>query len=377
VAERGNFAPGFAHLDRDDRIPSWRELISRVHEHGCPYIVQIGFAGRNRELAGIQYEKGLSSTDKADLFRGFACVRMTVEQIAEVVDDFAQAAGRAREAGADGIELHGANGFVITQFLSKEINDRTDEYGGSLENRARFPLEIVRAVRAQVGDDFHVQFKISAREHMRELYPWGSDGNTLAESIQVCRWLEEAGVDAFSISTGTAFPHPRMPPGRMPLEEFARGAELATSGEHPFRNLILFRTPVKYLVRAFWERPARGREEGLLLPDAEAVKRAVSVPVFCVGGFQTASVIRDALERGRCDAAIMARGLLANPDLVRMFEQGIDRPPKPCTYCNKCLLKLLEHPVGCYDESRFASRADMHREIMSFFDPEPAADAGD
>src|SRR5206468_12940134 len=112
------------------------------------------------------------------------CVAMTKPEIAEVVECFAQAARRAREAGADGIEIHGCNGYLITQFLSSAINDRDDEWGGSLENRARFALEIVRAIRAEVGDDYHLQFKISAVEHNDELFPWAAKGHTLEQSFQ-------------------------------------------------------------------------------------------------------------------------------------------------------------------------------------------------
>jgi 2,4-dienoyl-CoA reductase (NADPH2) len=143
---------------------------------------------------------------------------MTKADIAEVVECFAQAARRAREAGADGIEIHGCNGYLITQFLSSAINDRTDEYGGSLENRARFALDIVRAIRSEVGDDYHLQFKISAVEYNDELFPWQRAGNTLAESVQVCRWLEEAGVDGFHVSSGASFPHPRNPAGTFPID---------------------------------------------------------------------------------------------------------------------------------------------------------------
>ena len=90
---------------------------------------------------------------------------MTMAQIRETVEAFAEGARRAREAGLDGVELHGANGYLITQFLSSAINDRKDEYGGSLENRARFVLDIVRAIRKRVGNDFHLQMKISVQEH--------------------------------------------------------------------------------------------------------------------------------------------------------------------------------------------------------------------
>ena len=140
---------------------------------------------------------------------------MTIADIKEVVNAFAEGARRAREAGLDGVELHGANGYLITQFLSSAINDRKDEYGGSLENRARFVLEIVRAIRARVGSDFHLQMKISAVEHNNALLVLKREGagNTLQDSIQVCKWLVEAGVDAIHVSTGSSFPHPRNPAG--------------------------------------------------------------------------------------------------------------------------------------------------------------------
>ena len=130
-----------------------------------------------------------------------------------MVGYFAEGARRAREAGLDGVELHGANGYLITQFLSSAINDRKDEYGGSLENRARFVLDIVKAVRAKVGNDFHFQMKISAQEYADALTPLhiGSSGNTLEDSIQVCKWLVEAGIDAIHVSTRRLLPAPEEP----------------------------------------------------------------------------------------------------------------------------------------------------------------------
>jgi 2,4-dienoyl-CoA reductase (NADPH2) len=101
----------------------------------------------------------------------------------------------------------------------------------------------------------------------------------------------------------------------------------------------------------------------------------VSIPVLCTGGFQTASVIRTAIERGDCDAVTMGRTLIANPDLPQLFAQGHDRAPRPCTYCNKCLFNVLENPLGCYDESRYASREEMIAQIMSVYDPPPFVEA--
>jgi 2,4-dienoyl-CoA reductase (NADPH2) len=120
-----------------------------------------------------------------------------------------------------------------------------------------------------------------------------------------------------------------------------------------------------------WTRARGERIEGINLDDSRAIKQAVTIPVICTGGFQTASVIRNAIQEGACDAVSIARPLLANNDLVRLFEAGLDRPPKPCTYCNKCLTNVLENPLGCYEESRFESREAMISQILSVYEPAP------
>jgi 2,4-dienoyl-CoA reductase-like NADH-dependent reductase (Old Yellow Enzyme family) len=374
VHPRGLIVPGYAHLDRDDVVPSWRELGKRVREHGAKYVVQIAYSGRQRDIGGIVYPVGLSSTDKPEPVHGLPCERMTKEQIAEVVEDFAQAARRAREAELDGIEIHGCNGYLITQFLSPAINDRDDEYGGSLENRARFALEIVRAIRREIGDDFHLQFKISVIDDNDALFPWQPSGTTVHESIQVCRWLQEAGVDGFHVSSGSYFPHPRNPAGDFPIPDVIRNYDtMLSSGKNTFRNYLLFRTPPFNKGFAWlWRRRVREHGvEGINLPLARAVKQAVDVPVIVTGGFQTASVVGSAIERGDCDGVTIGRPLVANPDLVRWWQAGHDRPAKPCTYCNKCLINFVENPLGCYEEERFDSREQMIRHVLSVFDGAP------
>src|SRR3954449_4418826 len=185
VQMRGRIVPNYATIDRDERIPFWRALGAAVHEHDCKYILQLSHGGRQRDIPDLQYPRGQSSTDKKDPLHGFECDRMTIADIREVVAAFAEGARRAREAGLDGVELHGANGYLITQFLSSAINDRQDEYGGSLENRARFVLDIVKAIRKRVGADFHLQMKISATEfnNALALLKLEKPGNTVADSI--------------------------------------------------------------------------------------------------------------------------------------------------------------------------------------------------
>jgi 2,4-dienoyl-CoA reductase (NADPH2) len=377
VQLRGRIVPNYAMIDNDSRIPFWRAVGRAVHEHDCKFILQLSHSGRQRDINGIEHPTGLSSTDKADPVHGFRCERMTHAQIKEVVDAFAEGARRAREAELDGVELHGANGYLITQFLSSAINDRKDEYGGSLENRARFVLDVVRAIRAKVGNDFHLQMKISATEHDDALafLGHGPSGNTVADSIKVCQWLVEAGVDAIHVSTGSFFPHPRNPAGRdLPVEDLAKSYDtMISSGERTFANFLLFHGPSGEIARNAWNRAAGDPDniEGANLPDARAIKQKVTVPVICTGGFQTAHLIREAITRGDCDAVSAARPLVANNDLVRMFARGLDTAPKPCSYCNKCLVNVVENPLGCYDDTRFDSRDEMIRQIMSVFDPPP------
>ncbi len=373
VQMRGRIVPNYATIDDDKRIPFWRELGRQVHAHDCKFIVQLSHGGRQRDIGGIEFPKGLSSTDKTEPLHGFECERMTVEQIHETVRAFAEGARRAREAGLDGVELHGSNGYLITQFLSSAINDRKDQYGGPLENRARFLLEVVRAIRARVGPDFHLQVKISTTEHNNAMLPGEGKGNTIGDSVKVCKWLEEAGVDALHVSAGSFFPHPRNPAGPFPLEELVKNYDtMLSSGTHTYRNYVLFRTwPANKYFQSRWNHSTGNQIEGINLPDARAVKQAVKIPVLCTGGFQTASVIRRAITDGSCDAVTIARPLVANNNLVKLFAEGHDRPPVPCTYCNKCLVNVIENPLGCYDETRFRSRDEMVRQIMSVFDPPP------
>jgi 2,4-dienoyl-CoA reductase-like NADH-dependent reductase (Old Yellow Enzyme family) len=368
VDRRGFIVPGYASIENDSRIPFWRELGERVHEHGSRYVLQLAHGGRQRDFGGIEYAKGFSSTSKSDPLHGFPAERASMQDLRQVTESFGAAAHRAREAGLDGVELHGANGYLFTQFLSSAINDRKDEYGGALENRARLLIDTVRAVRRIVGDDFHVQVKLSVREDADAFLFWLKNGNSLDESVQVCRWLEEAGADAIHVSAGSTFPHPLNPAGDLPLRDVRDNYDgMISSGSAAFRNYVLYRLPVvNRLMQKRWSR-APEDVEGMNLPEARAVKRAVSIPVLCTGGFQTASVVRRAIADGDCDAVTIARPLIANPNLVALWQAGHDRPPRPCTFSNKCLFNLLESPLGCYDESRYDSREEMLEELYSVF----------
>lgn len=391
---RGRIMPNYAMIDCDERIPFWRRVGETVHKYDCKFIVQLSHSGRQQDVGGVENldKKALSSTSKTEPLHGFLCQAMTLQEIKETVQCFADGARRAREAGLDGVELHGANGYLITQFLSSGINDRKDEYGGSLENRARFLLDIIKAIRKEVGNDFHLQVKFSAVDRNNAVTFWEKPGNTIEDSIQIGKWVEEAGADAIHVSTGSLFPHPMNPPGAFPFDVISRTYDtMISSGIYGKRNYLLFRYWIlRPIFQFLWNRtkadrthPISGDEvedkemeklldayQGVSLSDAREIKKNVNIPVLCTGGFQQASYIRKAITEGFCDGVAIARPLVANNNLVEFFKQGKDLPDKPCTYCNRCLLNVTENPMGCYDLSRYDGDYEkMMKQVMSVFEP--------
>jgi 2,4-dienoyl-CoA reductase-like NADH-dependent reductase (Old Yellow Enzyme family) len=372
VAREGRIVPEYATIDRDARIPFWREVGARVHAYDCRFILQLSHSGRQQDIRSVDvlFETPLGATGRPEPFNGFPCRAMTEAEIRRTIEAFAQGARRAREAGLDGVELHGANGYLITQFLSSAINDRRDAWGGPLENRARFLLEIVAAIRREVGRDFHLQVKMNGLDYGNAVIPWERRGNTLADAVQVARWLEAAGVDALHVSAGNAFPHPSNPPGTFPVEWASRTYDaLLASGMYTFSRYLLLRyRPLRPLFRVFWNLRRPRQIEGVNAGAAREIKAHVRIPVICTGGFQTASHIRALIGGGACDAVSIARPLIANPTLVQMFAAGADRPARPCTYCNKCLVNVVKHPLACYELSRFDGDTDrMMAEALAIF----------
>ena len=373
---RGRILPNYATIDKDETIPFWREVGQRVHQHDCKFIIQLSHSGRQQDVGGVENlrRKAWSSTSRSEPFMGFLCQAMTREQIKQTIQQFADAARRARLAGLDGVELHSANGYLFTQFLSSAINDRKDEYGGPLENRARFLLEVLRAIRKEVGDDFHLQFKISAEEYANAVFFWERRGNRIKDSVQVCKWAEEAGADAVHVSSGSSFPHPSNPPGGFPIPDAIRAYDtMLSSGTNTLFVYMSMRLRLlRPLFSWFWNHSKGDKIEGVNEDSAKAIKEVVKIPVICTGGFQTASYIRRIIDEGYCDAVSIARSLIANPDLVKIFASGRDLPERPCSYCNKCLVGVLENPLGCYDLDRFDGDYDrMINEVMSVFRPSP------
>lgn len=376
--------PNYAMIDRDERIGFWKTVGQRVKAHACHFILQLSHSGRQQDIGGVENWGRIpwGVTRQPDYFHGLRSGAMTEREIAEVVAMFGRAAERVAKAELDGIELHSANGYLFTQFLSRAINDRSDRYGGSLENRARFLIEVIEVIQQTVGRDFPLIVKLTGQDHhgAASLLP-RQCGNGIEEAVQIAKWVEAAGVHAIHVSTGNMFPHPLNPAGPIPTDVAARTYQsLINSGGRTFLNFLGFRYAAPF-VRWLWQRSQPfyrpdgsidpDRLEGFAAPDAKAIKAAVSIPVLLTGGFQTAHGIARAIREKACDGATIARPLLANPNLPHDLAAGWDGPvAPPCSYCNKCLLHVLENPLGCYDEDRFRGRGGrdaMLREVFAIF----------
>ena len=413
VSREGQITPQVATIDEDSSIPFWRTVGEAVHQHGCKYILQLSHSGRQRDVEGIENtlinpetkaispNPAPSATKQADQISGLPANHMSRNDIQRIIQKFADAAGRAKEAGLDGVELHSSHGYLINQFLSAGINQRTKKaghegyLGDNLEGRYQFFKEIVQAIRKVVGEKFHLQAKISVREFNNILPPWAHAGNTFDDAKQICEWLERDGVDAIHVSRGSTFPHPLLPSGPFPFEmlNYTADSMVSSGGKASLRNLILFRYQFLHpLFQWIWgrlprkvegryEQPVKGleiedqwldkffkehvsteqfktllkRHQGTVLRDAKEIKDVLQeIPVVTTGGFQQASYINAAIKGGYTDAVSMARMLVANNDLVKnYFEKGLDIADRPCTYCNNCLGAYLEVPLGCHEIDRF------------------------
>ncbi|HTO85723.1 MAG TPA: NADH:flavin oxidoreductase [Methylomirabilota bacterium] len=396
IAVQGRILPNYAMIDDNDKIPFWRRLGDEIHKiDDCKYILQLSYSGRQQDIAGIENwrRRPLAPTDQPDYFQGIAGRRMTTVEVDTMVQDFVTAARRVHAAGLDGIELHSGNGYLFTQFLSSAINDRDDIYGGSLAKRFEFLRRIIAGIRADpVVKEMPLIVKLSAIDRHNALYPWKPDGTTLEESVQVAKWVESAGADAIHVSTGSMFPHPWNPAGYMPLDMAPHTYKsVIDSGRYTFPLYLAFKFRItRPLVRMVWERTLRrllyrtfgdfvmNRPrvepesaakliEGINRTASHEIKNAVRIPVLCTGAFQSKDGIEAALNAGDCDAVTMARPLLANRDLPNLLRDG-KTPERPCTLCNRCLLAVLEHPLGCYDESRYASYDAMIQDVRKIYD---------
>ncbi|HEX6692196.1 MAG TPA: NADH:flavin oxidoreductase [Burkholderiales bacterium] len=368
----------YPKLSSDRFIEPMRKGVRAVQELGCRYIMQIGDPGGQTQTSLLsQPEDAKSASAWFDLLYGYRnrAVAMTAREVEQEVAKFADAAGRVREIGCDGVEVTASKGYIIHQFLNPATNWRRDRYGGSFEARFQLLKEVVQAVRARVGRDFLFGVRLSARDynslpHFRFrwpiVWPWRHYrmGNDLPETLEYGRRLEALGVDYLHIDSGFGFINPKGNPGAFPLEAIRLFCHSTSqlSFKSRIRSALLSMVPGK-LAGAFLGRgwkPAPAPNAGF----AGEFKRRLGLAIIANGGFQERAVIEAALG-DKCDLVAIARPLLANPDLLEHFRRGTE-PARPCTWCNECCTRTALMPLGCYDRSRFDSDKQMEKQIIAW-----------
>jgi 2,4-dienoyl-CoA reductase-like NADH-dependent reductase (Old Yellow Enzyme family) len=326
-------------LDHDDKIPGLRRLTEAVHRHGTKIFAQPYHCGRQAIPRPVGRTEALSASA---VFEPTLMVKprpMTVAEIHTTIRQHADAAVRCREAGFDGIQIHAAHGYLINQFLTPHTNRRSDEYGGSFENRLRFLLEKYRETRERVGADYPIILKLNGCDALPLRKGLGTD-----QLVRVAQRMEAEGLDAVEISAGhyeSGFAFER---GRW--DGFFR--TVVTQGaarQLPAFARLGIRT-VAPLMDRFLNKSA-AYSEGFNLPYAREFKRALEIPVMCVGGFVHREAMERAIDEGDCDIVSAARALLADPHLYRHMKEGVRGPE--CNYCNACYARASALPTDCYE----------------------------
>ncbi|MBI4587473.1 MAG: FAD-dependent oxidoreductase [Candidatus Rokubacteria bacterium] len=292
----------------EDNIPHYRSVADAVHEQGARIFAQLHHPGRNANstdsLLAAWAPSALHLPWSAPTGSHEVPHAMTKEEIAEVIRWWARSAANMKRAGMDGVEIHGAHGFLICQFLSPVTNRRTDEYGGSLRNRARFAMEVARAVRQAVADEFVVGMRLSADELLPE-------GLTLEQTTEVARWLEESGaLDYLSISHSVEY---------VPSSLAQQIADMSW-GQAPFVHL------------------------------AAGIKKATrEIPIFTVCRIIDPAMADSIIAAGKADMVIMTRAHIADPEIGRKLVEGHPEDIRQCIGCNQgCVARALSgKPIGC------------------------------
>ena len=310
VRPDGKQLPGKMGIHTDDYAGDFKKLFKAVHDGGSKIAIQLVHAGGQTDSGNAGRRPWAPSAVKVDQFPETPA-ELTGDEIGAIAAAFGEGARRAREWGADGVQLHGAHGYLISQFLSPLTNRRTDLYGGGIENRTRFLMEVYQVVRGAVGTDYPVMIKLNGADNVE-------GGLVLEDAVYAAKKLFDAGIDAIEVSGGTP----------------------ASGEKGPARSKI--NSPEK---------------EAYHLDPAKAIKKKVNCPVMVVGGMRSYEIAEKAIRDHGMDYIAMSRPLIREPGLPNRWKGG-DRRPAQCISCNGCFKPgLKEGGIYCVVEKKERERA--------------------
>ena len=304
IVLEGQAGPRQMGIYSDDMIDGLKKMTTTIHENGGLIAVQLAHAGKKG--IGCEHHPPLGPSDDFEEKVRIASA-MTAKEIDRTAQAFGNAATRAVKSGFDAVQIHSAHGYLLSQFLSPHYNKREDKYGGTLENRARFLLQVCDKIRECVGDSFPLIVKINSADFVK-------NGMTEEETIKVCSMLEEHKVDAIELSGGTFESGKLMPsrPGTSKSED-----------------------------REFYYEET-----------AKLLKGTVKIPLIIVGGFLSFNIIEKAVNSGLADFIALSRPLIREPHLIKRWAEG-DRGKATCISCNKCFSTLsMEEALHCAAEKK-------------------------
>lgn len=318
VEPRGKYARGQVGIHHDDMLPGLRRLVERVHSHGAAIFAQLAHAGSQSRVPSIA---PLAPSPVPNPLTGQEVSASSDDEIEVVIDAFGVAARRAVEAGFDGVHIHGANGYLISEFGSPLTNRRNDSWGGDANRRDAFPQAVVESVRRSVPVDFPVIMKMGMVDAVE-------GGLEIHETVRRAKQLVASGLQGIEVSCGL-----------MKAPTDSANTYVGVGPRRAVQDLLVHRVL------------ASPRPEAYFRPWARALRAEVDTSVILTGGMRTTMMMRDALGSGDADFVAMARPLIREPDLPAQIEGGREGMVD-CTSCNLCLIHEGHHPLQCWRTPR-------------------------
>lgn len=318
-------------IDSDEHIPKYKELVNLVHENDSKIAMQIAHCGRQTTTDMIKTQPLAPSSVKDNAFL-VKPREMTEQDIERIIEAFGEASRRVKESDFDAVQLHGAHGYLINEFLCPHTNRRKDKWGGSIENRMRFVEEIYNLCREKVGDNFPILIKISVYDNMKK-------GLKKEEGVIMAEMMADMGFDGIEVSCGIAEDGNSSVRGDMPID-----AILETMPMYKNKNALFH-----FVMRHFGEKFIKPVPftQAYSRDSAKEIKSKIDIPVFLVGGMIDPKVIEDVVEKGDADYISLSRALINNPKFPNKIKEG-SRELSKCLHCNLCLFCGMSEPLRCY-----------------------------
>jgi 2,4-dienoyl-CoA reductase-like NADH-dependent reductase (Old Yellow Enzyme family) len=317
-------------FDRDAYVDVYKGINDRLKRFGAPVIAQLAHGG-SRSNGKLTGEDVIGPGHRRKNDSGDVCREASKADILSVIDAFVAAVVRARKAGFEGVQLHAAHGYLLSEFISPKLNKRKDEWGGTIENRLRIVTEILKRARQEVGT-YPIIVKISAHDESKK-------GVTDQDIVAIGRLLQESSCDAIEVSCGYGdFLYTvRMP--KLPVDAIL-GLMPGYRERSEFQKRLL-RTVVPVLAKV------HGPLHNYNVAAAELIRRAVTIPVIVVGGIRNLQDITEIITRKDIDCVSLARPFIIEPDIVERFRQGRQDRSR-CIDCGYCLIGSASYRLKCY-----------------------------